>query len=155
MHRNGHNCQSISVWKSPPNIDRSPPNNDGERLTLLKDNQSKHCSTFLDIKQWAESHTNTCLLWILILLGIVLAFLSLINTTFGIFGRWTMTVKFTDGRWLAVIFIKKYFDPWFGFWESEVLLYIEIETVHKNRHHLKMYMKNINILIIFRFEMIT
>jgi hypothetical protein len=66
-----------------------------------------------------------------------------------------MTVKFTNGRCLAVIFMKKYLDHHAHFGASGVLLYIGIKTVHKNRHHFKMYLKNINILIIFRFEMIT
>ena len=104
----GHGGQSISVSKLPPNTDRRVQNLDGERVTLLQEYQSNQGHTFLDINKWAESYTNMYMLGFIIVLGVVLAFLALINTTFGIFGRWTMTVNTVHGRCLAVIFIKKY-----------------------------------------------
>ena len=146
---------SISVWKLPPNTDRRVQNLDGERVTLLQEYQSNQGHTFLDINKWAESYTNTYMLGFIILSGIVLAFLAFINTTFGIFGRWTMTVNTVHGRCLAVIFIKKYLYHYALFWESEVLPRIGIGNVHQTWHTLKNFLKNPNILIFFRFSWIT
>ena len=155
MHKNPSGGISISVWKSSPNTDRRVQNLDGERVTLLQEYQSNQGHTFLDIKKWAESHTNTYMLGFIIVLGVVLAFLALINTTFGIFGRWTMTVNTVHGRCLTVILIQKYLYHQTGFCAFEVPPRIEIETVHQTWHTLKNFLKNPNILIFFRFSWIT
>ena len=81
--------------------------------------------------------------------------LALINTTFGIFGRWTMTVNTVHGRCLTVILIQKYLYHQTGFCAFEVPPRIEIETVHQTWHTLKNFLKNPNILIFFRFSWIT
>ena len=146
---------SISVWKLPPNTDRRVQNLDGERVTLLQEYQSNQGHTFLDIKKWAESHTNTYMLGFIIVIGVVLAFLALINTTFGIFGRWTMTVNTVHGRCLTVILIQKYLYHQTGFYAFEVPPRIGIGTVHQTWHTLKNFLKNPNILIFFRFSWIT
>ena len=155
MYQNGHGGPSISSWKSPPNIGRwwiwpsSSTDRKYQKWCLWGTKMLKQYQVGL------KSTTNTY--WCVIP-PIILCPKMSNNVLIDCISK-VLTVHHhclaVNGRWLAVIFIKKYFDPWFGFWESEVLLYIEIETVHKNRHHFKMYLKNINILIIFRFEMIT
>ena len=146
----GPGGQNISVSKSPPNTDRRVQNLDGERVTLLQEYQSNQGHTFLDIKKWAESHTNTYMLGFIIVLGVVLAFLALINTTFGIFGRWTMTVNTVHGRCLTVILIQKYLYHQTGFCAFEVPPRIAIGTVRQTRCTLKKNLKNPNILIYFQ-----
>jgi len=150
MHQNGHGGPSISSWKSPPNIGRrwiwpsSSTDRKYQKWCLWGTKMLKQYQVGL------KSTTNTywCVIPPIVWCpkmsnNVLIGCLSKVSTVH----RHCLAV---NGRCLAVIFIKKYFDPWFGFCASEVPLHITVETVHPLGYHFKISLKHPNILIYFQ-----